>query len=264
MLQPHSFLWHYLWLGPHVLEAALAALLWRRGIHKQFPFFVAYLVFDAIEQYTLWTMDVLPLSWVSAQAWWSAFCTGAVIEGLLKFAFVLELFLRLVRSRPTVAKLGKRLFGCAGATLIALAAWAAAHAPIADNFRLGSYGHILEQTIFIVECGLLLFIFLFAAYHHLTWNRWALGIALGASISGSAHLGSWAIMANSGPLQWGYLLDFLNMATYHVCVLIWFYYLLLPFRPSAATVPTTSETKTDIPDSGKIRMFGPRVVLPKS
>ncbi len=25
-----------------------------------------------------------------------------------------------------------------------------------------------------------------------------------------------------------YLLVFLNMATYHVCVLIWFYYLLLP------------------------------------
>ena len=32
------------------------------------------------------------------------------------------------------------------------------------------------------------------------------------------------------------LLDFLNMATYHVCVLIWFYYLLIPEKSAATAV----------------------------
>lgn len=258
MLQPHSFLWHYLWLGPHILEAALAVLLWRRGIHKQFPFFVAYLVFDAIEGLTLWGMDVLPS--VSDRAWWLTSCAGAVIEGLLKFGFVLELFFHLVRPRPAVAKLGSWMIVGVGAVLVVLAALAAAHAPISNQFPAVSYAHILEQTIFMIECGLLLFIFLFAAYHHLTWNRWALGIALGASISACVHLGSWAIFTNSGPLHWGYLLDFLDTATYHVCVLIWFYYLLLPLRLSAAAVPPTSQTKTDMPNSANIRRLGARVV----
>jgi hypothetical protein len=45
MLYRHSLLWHYLWVGPQVLQLVLAALLWRRGFHKQFPFFFTYLVY---------------------------------------------------------------------------------------------------------------------------------------------------------------------------------------------------------------------------
>lgn len=258
MLQPHSFLWHYLWLGPHILQAGLAILIWRRGVGKLFPLFLIYLVYEAAENFTLYAMDVLPS--VTAQAWWSAFCVGAVIAGLLKFAFVLELFLCLGRARSDVVTLGKHLISCTAAVLVALAVWAAAHAPVANQFPLGSYAHILAQTVYLIQCGLLLFIFLFAAYFHLTWNRWAFGIALGSSISACVHLATWAVFANIGWFAKGYLLDFLNMATYHVCVMIWFYYLLLPLRPSAATIPTTSETKTDLPDSANIRLLGPRVV----
>jgi len=105
MLQPHSLLWHYLWLGPQVLQAVLAAFLWRRGMHKLFPFFLAYLTFGAIEQFTLYGMDVLPS--VSTEAFWRAFWAGAIIEGAIKFGVIGELFFHLLRSRPAIAKLGR-------------------------------------------------------------------------------------------------------------------------------------------------------------
>jgi hypothetical protein len=44
----------------------------------------------------------------------------------------------------------------------------------------------------------------------------------------------------TGGLRERTLLDFLNMATYHICVLIWLYYLLSPEktpRPSVARLP---------------------------
>jgi hypothetical protein len=47
-------------------------------------------------------------------------------------------------------------------------------------------------------------------------------------------------MANGGVAQRRYLLDFVNLATFHVCVLMWFYYLLLPGKAttkSAVRVP---------------------------
>jgi hypothetical protein len=247
MLYPHSLLWHYLWVGPHVLQLVLAILLWRRGFHRQFPFFFTYLVYEGSEELTVWALDWLP--GISDRAFWQTDCAGMAVEGLVKFAVVLEVFLHLVSSRPAVAKLGKRLIGCTGTALVALAALAAARAPITFRLPAVAYTHILGQSIFMIGCGLWLFVFLFAARFHLLWNSRDFGIALGASISVCVHLGTSAIFANRAWFERGFLLDFVNMGTYHLCVLIWLYYLLPPAHPSAAPINNgiSPERKTNVP-----------------
>src|ERR1039458_2095380 len=162
MLQPHSLLWHYLWIGPQVLQAALAIFLWRRGVHKLFPFFLAYLTFGAIEQSTLYGMDVLPS--VSTEAFWKAFWAGAVIEGAIKFGVIGELFFHLLRSRPAIAKLGSRLISGSGAAFVLLAVAAAAYTPIVHRQVMSIFrAHLLLQSSYVVDCGMVLFLFLFAA-----------------------------------------------------------------------------------------------------
>ena len=240
MLQPHSFLWHYLWVGPHVLLVVLAVLAWRRGLHKFFPAFLFYLVYEALQGLTLYVLDRLPS--VSGDNYWRADIASLFIEGLVKLAVIGELFSHLVRPRPSVARLGSRLIVCTGAVLVALAVEAAAHAPIA-NYAILSHAHILEEVIYITESGLLLFIFLFAAYHHLIWDRTGFGIALGLSISACVGLGVFATCANGALFKGRYLLDFLDMGTYHACVLIWFYYLLPSVRPLAASTESAASVK---------------------
>jgi|GraSoi2013_100cm_1033763.scaffolds.fasta_scaffold89554_1 hypothetical protein len=227
MLQAHSLLWHYLWLAPHILQVALAVLLWQRGLHKLFPVFLAYTIFEAIEEFTLYAMDVLPS--VRAETFWQAFWVGLIIEGVIRFALIGEIFRHLLRPWPAVANLGNRLISSTGVVLVLLATLGAAYAPI-DNpqYSFISRAHILQQTLYIVQCGLVLFLFVFAAYFRLVWNNRTFGIALGLGILSCEHLATWAIMANGGLSDKRYLLDFLNMATYHFCVLIWFYYLLVP------------------------------------
>jgi magnesium-transporting ATPase (P-type) len=89
--------------------------------------------------------------------------------------------------------------------------------------------HVLEQTVFVIELGLIVFLFLFAAYFHLSWNRLSFGVLLGLSISAGEHLATWALIANASPSEHTRtLFGFIGMATYHVCVLIWFYYVLVP------------------------------------
>jgi hypothetical protein len=233
MLQAHSFLWHYLWLAPHVLQIGLAILIWRRGLRKFFPVFLTYLIFEAIEEFTLYGMDVLPS--VSAQAWWTAFCAGLIIQGLLMFALIGELAFHLLRPWPALANLGSRLISGLGVVLVLLAVVAAAYAPIdGTQTSISSGAHVLEQTLYIILSGLVLFIFLFAAYFRLRWNNFAFGIALGLGILSCEHLGAWAVAASGGLIEKRHLLDLLNMATYHVCVLIWFYYLVIP-QGSATT-----------------------------
>jgi hypothetical protein len=98
----------------------------------------------------------------------------------------------------------------------------------------------------MIECGLILFLFVFTACFKLTWDRATLGIGLGRGISASVHLGSWAVMANGGLAHSRYLLDFLNLATYHLCVLIWFYYFLVPQKSAATSAVSLPENNLDI------------------
>ncbi len=245
MLRPHSLLWHYLWLGPQVLQAALAVFLWRRGIHKLFPFFLAYLAFGALEQFTLYTMDVVPLG--SVEVFWQTFFAGAIVEGAVKFGVVGELFFHLLRSRPAIAKLGRRLISGTGAVFMLLAVAAAAYTPIVHRPLISiSRAYILLQSSYVVDCGLALFLFLFAAHYRLIWNHRAFGIALGLGIVWSEHMAAWALSASGAWLDKSYLLDFLNMATYHLCVLIWFYYLFVPQKVATTSAVSLPENNLDI------------------
>lgn len=226
MLQAHSLLWHYLWLAPHILQVVLALLMWRAGLQRLFPIFLAYTLIEAAEEFTLYGLDVNPS--VAPEAYWKAFCVGVVVEGLLKFALVGELFRHLVRPWPMVAQVGNRLITAAGVVLVLVAAVTAALTQAANPFPLISGAHVLQQSMYVVESGLVLFIVVFASHFKLTWGRQAFGVVIGLAFLSCEHLGAWATTASGVLGHSSYLLDFANMATYHVCVLIWMYYLLVP------------------------------------
>src|SRR5260370_947355 len=55
------FLLWYLWVAPHILLGVALAVFLRRGLRKQFPFFLTYVVFDLFNFLTLIAADVLVL-----------------------------------------------------------------------------------------------------------------------------------------------------------------------------------------------------------
>jgi hypothetical protein len=229
MLRAHSFLWHYLWVAPNILLLALAVAIRQRRIHAQFPIFLIFAVVMGVEQLTLYVTDLIPS--VDAFTWWRLFWAGLLIEALVKFALIGEIFSRVFGRYPSLAKLGKTLISAAGTLLVLVAAVVAAYTPKNNIHWLVSGQNLLEQTIYMIECGLILFLFLFAAYFKLRWSRAAFGIALGLGISACVHLATWALIANGNFTDaYRIFLVFLNMATYHVSVLIWSYYLLVPQR----------------------------------
>ena len=239
MLRSHTPLWHYLWVAPNLLLIILAILTWRRGLRKTFPVFVVYALVSAIGQLAVYAADVAP--WVTAENFWRVDWASLVSEGVLKFALIAEIFAQTFNPYPSVAKVGKYLIRGVGVALVLVAVLAAAYAPKDNALGVISGAHLLEQTVYLIVCGLLLFIFLFSAYFRLSLARSAFGIALGMGISASVHLGIWALIANGRlPNATRFELEFLNMAAYHACVLIWFYYLLSPpkiAKKSAVSLP---------------------------
>jgi hypothetical protein len=230
MLQAHSLLWNYLWVGPNVLLLGLAVLAWQRNLHRRFPAFMAFAVLGSLEQLANYAADVAPR--VTPLVFWRVFWAGLLVEAAIKFFLLGEIFLHVSGKYPSLAKVGRLLIRGVGVILILTAAVAAAFAHSENDSMFGIVrgAHILEQTTYLVECGVLLFVFLFAKYYRLGWDRMNFGIALGLSISACVHMADWAVTSNGILGERRYLLDFVNMATYHVCVLIWWYFLLTDGR----------------------------------
>jgi hypothetical protein len=230
MLRAHSFLWHYLWVAPNVLLLVLSFLIWKRGLYQRFPVFFAFAGFSAVGQLAIYAADIAPS--VSAENFWRVDWATVLIQGPLKFVLIGWVFAQIFGSYTSVVRLGRFLICTVGILLVLTAAVAAAYAPEDSRFGIISGAHLLDQTIYLIESGLLVFIFSFSRYFRLRPARPVFGIALGLAISSCVHLATWGIAANGGlPASRRVVLGFVDMATYHVCVLIWYYYLLVPAKP---------------------------------
>jgi hypothetical protein len=244
MLQPHSLLWHYFWVTPNLLLLVLGFCVWKRGLAQQVPAFLAFAILTSVTELCVYAADVIP--WINAWTFWRVDWANLLVEGVLKFVLIGEIFEHIFGAYPSVAHLGKFLIRAVGVVLVLTATLAAAYAP-QDGLGIISGAHLLEQTIFIIESGLIFFLVLFAAYFRLAWDRLSFGILLGLGISASVHLGTWAIVANAGPSPHiRALLAFLNMATYHCSVLIWFYYVLVPQKVSTKSLAATPENNLEV------------------
>jgi hypothetical protein len=243
MLQPHSLLWHYLCVAPYALVLVLALFMWRRGLHRELPAFFCYILFEAAGGPILYAVDLSPAASASFY-WWSYLCF-TVVEVFIKFVVIGEVFTHLLSRYPPLGRLAKILISSVGVVLVFTATIIAAYAN-PTTFWLISATRTLGRSVSVVQCGLILFLFVFAAHFHLSWKRSVFGITLGFGVSASVNLACWALLADWLLGQKSIFLDFLNMATYHVCVLIWFYYLLVPQKSATTSAVSLPENNLAI------------------
>lgn len=245
MLQAHSLLWHYLWVAPNLLLLLLALLLWRRKTAHQFPAFFVFAIVSSIGQLAVYAADILPA--VGGRTYWYVVWGDLVLEGVLKFVLIGEIFALLFGSYESVAELGRTLIRSTGIVLVFVAALTAAYAPKSELVGLVAGANLLEQTTYLIECGVLVSIFFFSAYFHLSWPRQVFGIALGLSISACVHLATWGLIENGALLRSTRLfLVFANMAIYNLCVLVWFYYLLVRGKVAVKSAVPLPENNLDV------------------
>jgi len=239
MFEPHSLLWHYLCIAPSVLLLFLAIIVYRRSLHRDFRVFFLFAVIQSVTVLALYVIDVTPF--FSAVFYWKAYLVRLVIEVILKFALIAEVFSHLCRLYPALAKLGQILIQGVGAALVLVAVLVTARARPSNFHPLIATAYHLNLTDFIIECGLLLFIFLFARYYCLPWERLASGIALGRGFAASVQLGTWALLSYlSLSRHQREQIDFLNLGAYHFSILIWYYFVLTDAKAGSLTMTTTT------------------------
>lgn len=97
----------------------------------------------------------------------------------------------------------------------------------------------------MVQCGLLLGLFLFSRFLGLSWRRSAFGIALGLGVLTSVDLAMFALRAQLTSDVGADFLDLLITGAYLGCVSIWIGYSLAPeLKPASLAVVPHDEVET--------------------
>jgi len=216
------FLYYYLWIAPHVLQVVILFAMVQRRLHERFRMFFLYTGFEVLQFALLFS--VRQFLTITQQQFFLLLTIGLTASTVLRFGIIYEVFLELCRAYPALKNLLGVLFGRTALALLLTAAVLAALTPGKGIYRFRFVVSVFDTSFSIVQCGLLLFLFLFSRYFALSWRQSVFGIALGFGVYASVELASSAL--RSQILPGTHLFDYLAMATYHCCVLVWLFYIL--------------------------------------
>jgi hypothetical protein len=237
-MHPHSPLWHYLWLAPRILQFAIAAVMIRRKLYREFPIFFAYTLFEAAFGLALFVLDHSPA--VSASQYWQVYWLDSIASIIFRFGLIWEIFSHVFEPYPALWEVGKIVFRWAAIVLLLVGVTVAVYSPSPEGLWILSGVFVIDRTISIIQCGLLLFLFSFSSYFGLSWRSYIFGIAAGLGIFATVQLVASSIWIQTGPFSQNDVFAFVTMATFHCCVLIWFFYLVSkePVRRSVGEIPS--------------------------
>jgi hypothetical protein len=242
-MTPLRLLWYCLWVAPHVLQGIVLFAMVRRRLHRSFPMFFLYTAFEILQFGVLFAISRSDLHFGGGYV--RVYSVGLALSTAIRFGVIHELFSHFFRRYPALDGAGRLLFHGATIALLLVAVGLAVSAPgRGANFLLDAT-YALDRTVSVLQCGLLISLFLFSRYFVLSWRSDAFGIALGLGIFASVELATSAIWLHLGAFG-NPAINLLTMATYNCCVLIWVFYLMAPVREPRYASKTLPEYDLEI------------------
>lgn len=225
-----GLIFQYLLIVPHLLLIAVVVALLRHRLYRQFPIFFAYVIQEIVQ--AAFMIPLVESRSLTFQHYALPYTVSLAVSTALRFGVIFEIFAYVFRNYSVINRLGKPMFRwlAVGLLLAALGSSFLAWGSNADHFLL--LLRVFDRTASFLQGGLLIVLFIFSAHLGLSWKSYVFGIALGLGINASADLAASAIRSQTG-LTYQTALNYLVMAVYHCCVLIWIFYLFAPERSYA-------------------------------
>ncbi len=240
--------WHklpllFLWITPHVLLGVLAVVLCKRRWYREFPCFLAYVLYEIAEFILMFTLYAVPS--VTGNQYAYAYSATLMFSIALRFGVIDEVCKDLFRESPSLKVSARRSLQGLTGLLLVMGVLLAVYAPGDNSARWFAGVLAINRGAAMVQSGLLLSLLLFSRFLGLSWRRLAFGIALGLGVLTSAYLAIYALRAElPSAVAAGYF-NLLITGAYLVCVLIWIGYLLAPEpEPASLAVVPHDEVET--------------------
>ncbi|MFZ0769918.1 MAG: hypothetical protein WCA49_10000 [Candidatus Sulfotelmatobacter sp.] len=220
-----------LWIAHPVLETAIAVVMLRRGQHRAYKYFFAYIVAQ------------IPISlvcfatyWYDYPAYFYVYSFTIAISVALGFMVIYEAFLDVFRPFHTLRDLETVVFKWALLVMLLVAGVISVSTRAPDIAPWVAAVGIAHRCLRIIQVGMVLFLLIFARYLGVSRRQHSFGIALG--------FGAFAVVGLGLIATWsGYRLSevsmgLVNMVAYNSALLIWLGYVLArsPAREASATL----------------------------
>jgi hypothetical protein len=210
-----------LWCAQPALQAAVAIVLWRRKVYRQFPIFFSFLVVQVL------TFAVTyPLYRDNTYKWYFwLYWTGEAVNAVLGFKVIHEIFLDVFRPFHALKDLGTPVFKWAGVVMLLVSVVVAA----SNTYSQDPVVHAvttLERSVCMVQFGLILFLILFSRFLGVSRRQFSFGIALGFGVFAGMEL--LLLAMNSGGLVGRGNYNLIAMFSYNVAIMIWLAYSFFP------------------------------------
>jgi hypothetical protein len=209
--------------APAAVQIAIVVAMFRNDSRKRFPMFWTYTLYQILLTATLMVFFQL-----GDMEYFFAYWAGAAVSAFLGFAVIYECFSEAMKPYETLRDLGRLLFrwaaivmGIVGFVFVLSTPSGAEHTVFVQNIL------IVERAIRIVQCGMLLLLYLFSHHVGITWRNQLFGVVLGFGVYASLNLLMYSLRSRLGE-DWNSSAAIFNSLSYLMTTGIWAGYMLAP------------------------------------
>ena len=209
-------------------QALVIYIMWRQKLRSEFPAFFKYLISNAVVM-----IMVFIFCYIRSPQYPYFYWVGSFITTVLSFWVLYEVFVSVLKPYSAVIDLARMLFIWAGLFLLLVATITGLVTSGGQSDKFGAAMYLLDHSLLLMECGLLLLLLVFEKRLGLSWRSHGMCIALGLGASAAVNLSVSYILPRFP--TWVAQLDLLNGYFYLAAVTTWAIFLRLP-EPSKRNV----------------------------
>jgi hypothetical protein len=218
-------LFYVLWVMHPIFEVGIAALMFRRGLLRQFKFFFVYILAQLVTFAVLFPAYV----WRSYNAAFYLYWCLNAISVACGFLVIHEVFVDVFKFFHTLRDLGTVLFKWAGLVMLLVAGVVSVSTNSSEMPPWEQAILTSQRCVRIIQIGMVLFLLFFSHYVGVSRRQHSFGIALGFGSFATIELvliSSWMGNHLGGPIS-----SVLNTTAYNATLVLWLSYVAIK-RPA--------------------------------
>ena len=227
-----------LWFAPTVLQSGLLVALYRRGLHRDYPFFFNYTILQIV------SVPVLAIaSRLSYSAYYYTYYINLGLSVIISFAVLQEVFQDAFRPYENLRDLSVILFRWSALVALLVAVmWAINASHSTDTGVVNDVMQLADRSVRLMQCGLVFFLLLFHGYLGISPRSMLFGISIGFGFFAGINMLVFTGLSRHGLLT-DAMLSHINAVAYTIAVGVWLGYAMAA-APSRSQVYSEALVRT--------------------